>query len=131
MAGYGLAAGNVADGQSEMADDELLLAERHAALREAFAHLPPRGQQLIALLLEDPPVPYTKIGARLGIPAASIGPSRGRCLDKLRRYPAIAVLINTEAKTMGPEIHGQAVPAMITISNGCTPRRVPELCHRC
>ena len=110
MAGYGLDAGNVADGQSGMADDELLLAERHAALREAFAHLPPRCQQLIALLLEDPPVPYTEIGARLGIPAVSIGPSRGRCLDKLRRYPAIAALINTEAKTMGPEIHGQAVP---------------------
>jgi RNA polymerase sigma factor (sigma-70 family) len=110
LAGYGLDAGNVADGQSGIADDELLLAERHAALREAFAHLPPRCQQLIALLLEDPPVPYTEIGARLGIPAASIGPSRGRCLDKLRRYPAIAALISAEAKTTRTEIHGQAVP---------------------
>jgi DNA-directed RNA polymerase specialized sigma24 family protein len=107
VAGYGLDAGN---GQSEMADDELLLAERHAALREAFGHLPPRCQQLIALLLEDPPVPYPEIGARLGIPAGSIGPSRGRCLDKLRRYPAVAALINAEAKTTRTEIHGLAVP---------------------
>ena len=70
------------------------MAERHAALREAFTQLPPRCQQLIALLAEDPPLSYAVISARLGIPAGSIGPSRRRCLDKLRRYPAIAALIN-------------------------------------
>jgi hypothetical protein len=43
------------------------------------------------MLAEDPPVPYTQISAKLGIPAGSIGPRRGRCLDKLRRDPAIAV----------------------------------------
>jgi RNA polymerase sigma factor (sigma-70 family) len=84
------------DGQAAMAEDELLRAERHAVLREALTHLPPRCQQLIALLIEDPPVPYTEISARLGIPVGSIGPYRGRCLDKLRRYPAVAALINTE-----------------------------------
>ena len=49
---------NIPDGQSGTVDQELLIAERHAALREAFAALPPSGQQLIALLLEDPPAPY-------------------------------------------------------------------------
>jgi RNA polymerase sigma factor (sigma-70 family) len=83
-------------GQNATVEDELLRAERHAVLREAFAHLPPRCQQLIALLIEDPPVPYTEISARLGIPVGSIGPYRGRCLDKLRRYPAVAALINAE-----------------------------------
>jgi len=83
-------------GQTSTADDELLTAERHAVLREAFTHLPPRCQQLIALLIEDPPVPYAEISARLGIPVGSIGPCRGRCLDKLRRYPAVAALINIE-----------------------------------
>jgi hypothetical protein len=39
---------------------------------------------------QDPPLPYAQISARLGIPAGSIGPSRGRCLAKLRRHPAIA-----------------------------------------
>jgi DNA-directed RNA polymerase specialized sigma24 family protein len=38
-------------------------------------------------------VPYTEISARLGIPIGSIGPSRARCLEKLRRDPAIAALI--------------------------------------
>jgi DNA-directed RNA polymerase specialized sigma24 family protein len=70
--------------------------------------LPPSSQQLIAILIEDPPVPYAEISARLGIPVSSIGPTRRRCLDKLRRYPAIAALINDEAGTAQREMHGQA-----------------------
>ena len=99
----GLGAGrhHIPGGQTAMAEDELLRAERHATLREAFTHLPPRCQQLIALLIEDPPVPYTEISARLGIPVGSIGPCRGRCLDNLRRYPAVATLINAEDPDSG------------------------------
>jgi DNA-directed RNA polymerase specialized sigma24 family protein len=41
-------------------------------------------------------VSYAEISARLGIPAGSIGPTRRRCLDKLRRHPAITALNNTE-----------------------------------
>lgn len=78
---------------------QVLAAERHAALREAFAHVPPCCQQLIALLIKDPPVPYAEISARLGIPVGSIGPNRRRCLDKLRHHPAIAALINAETQT--------------------------------
>ena len=55
------------------------------------------------MLAEDPPVPYAQISAELGIPAGSIGPRRGRCLDKLRRDPAIAALINPEAVSAGSE----------------------------
>ena len=89
---------NIPDGEAETIEQGLLAAERHAALREAFAHLPPRDQQLIALLIEDPPVPYAQISARLGIPVGSIGPNRRRCLDKLRHHPAIAALISAEAQ---------------------------------
>jgi len=89
----------IADEQSGTAEQELLAAERHAALHEAFAALPPSGQRLIALLLEDPPASYTEISARLGIPVGSIGPTRRRCLDKLRRYPAVAALINTDTSS--------------------------------
>ena len=99
--GYVLDVGIIPDGQTAMAEDELLRAERHAALREAFTHLPPRCQQLIGLLLEDPPVPYFEISARLDIPVGSIGPSRRRCLDKLRRDPALAALINAESRSSG------------------------------
>jgi RNA polymerase sigma factor (sigma-70 family) len=85
------------------AESELLRAERHAALREAFMHLPPGSRQLISLLIQDPPVPYAEISAKLGIPVGSIGPNRSRCLEKLRRYPAIAALINAEARNAGAE----------------------------
>ena len=92
-------ADNIPDGEAETIEQGLLAAERHAALREAFTHLSPRDQQLIALLIEDPPVPYAQISARLGIPVGSIGPNRRRCLDKLRHHPAIAALISAEAQT--------------------------------
>jgi RNA polymerase sigma factor (sigma-70 family) len=98
-AGPGLDAEILPDERAETAEQELLAAERHAALREAFRTLPPGGQQLIAMLIQDPPVPYAEISVRLGIPVGSIGPNRSRCLDKLRRYPAIAALINAEAET--------------------------------
>ena len=80
--------------QTVTAEDELLRAEREAVLREAVARLPLPCQRLLALLTADPPLPYTEISARLGIPVGSIGPSRRRCLDKLRRDPAIAHLID-------------------------------------
>src|SRR5690242_9624200 len=72
-----------------------LAAERYAALREAFAALPLPGQRLIALLLQDPPVSYAEISARLDIPVGSIGPTRRRYLDKLRCYPAVAALVTS------------------------------------
>jgi RNA polymerase sigma factor (sigma-70 family) len=99
-AGHALDLETMPDDQAEMPVQELIMAERHAALREAFLHLPACCQQLIALLLEDPSLSYVEISARLGIPVGSIGPNRGRCLEKLRRYPAIAALISADAETM-------------------------------
>ena len=49
--------GNILGRRNGIAEDELLMAERHAALREAFAALPPRWQQLIGLLIADPRCP--------------------------------------------------------------------------
>jgi len=91
-AGYAPDAETLPDEQTETAEHELLAAERDAALREALQELPPCGQRLILLLIEDPPVSYAEISARLGIPVGSIGPTRRRCLDKLRDHPAIAAL---------------------------------------
>jgi RNA polymerase sigma factor (sigma-70 family) len=99
----------IPDGQAATAEQELLASERHGALREALAQLPSCCQQLIALLLEDPPVSYAEISARLGIPVGSIGPNRGRCLDKLRRHPAIAALIGIDSEPR-PEMCHQALP---------------------
>jgi RNA polymerase sigma factor (sigma-70 family) len=97
-----LDAQNIPDEQAEMVEQELLAAERQAALREAFTHLPSAWQQLMAMLIADPPMPYAEISARLGIPVGSIGPTRRRCLDRMRRHPAIAALINAESGSPRP-----------------------------
>lgn len=96
---YALDVESLPDERAGRADQGLLAAERHAALREALAQLPPCCQQLITLLLEDPPMSYAEISARLGVPVGSIGPNRGRCLDKLRRHPAIAALTGMDSET--------------------------------
>jgi len=95
--------GNIADTKAALAEEELLLAERHAALREAFSDLPPGYRQLVALLIADPPLSYAEISARLGIPVGSIGPSRRRCLARLRHHPAIARLADADAGLIGSE----------------------------
>ena len=83
----------------------MCIRDRHAALREALMDLPANCQQLLALLTTDPPTPYAEISARLGIPVGSIGPNRSRCLDRLRRHPAIAALIDAGAAEL-PELGG-------------------------
>jgi len=95
-AGVMLDAGEIPGERTGILQHELRMAERNAALREAFTHLPPGCRQLIAMLIEYPSVPDAEIGARLGIPAVSVAPDRARCLDRLRRYPAVAALINAD-----------------------------------
>jgi RNA polymerase sigma factor (sigma-70 family) len=66
-------------------DQEILIAERNAALGEALAELPDRCRHLLSMLLADPPYSYAEISATLNIPVGSIGPQRRRCLERLRR----------------------------------------------
>jgi RNA polymerase sigma factor (sigma-70 family) len=92
---------DAADQHAATVEQGLLRAERDAALRDAFAELPARCRQLLSLLLHEPPIPYVDISARLGIPIGSIGPNRARCLERLRRSPALAALIRADAGSRG------------------------------
>jgi RNA polymerase sigma factor (sigma-70 family) len=65
-------------------DEGLLAAERALVVREALTQLPRRWQQLLELLMSDPPVPYAEISDRLDLPIGSIGPTRRRCLARLQ-----------------------------------------------
>jgi RNA polymerase sigma factor (sigma-70 family) len=65
-------------------DEGLLATERARAVREAVSRLPGHWQRLVELLMADPPASYAEISDRLGLPVGSIGPTRGRCLDRLR-----------------------------------------------
>jgi RNA polymerase sigma factor (sigma-70 family) len=95
-------AGEIPD-PTVIVEQELLAGELHTALHEAFSELPPRDRELLALLIQDPPLSYAEISARLGIPVGTIGPTRRRCLDKLRRSPVLAALINPDAATKDAE----------------------------
>ncbi len=66
-------------------DERLLAAERAQTVRDALSYLPPRWQQLLHLLMADPPASYTEISDQLGLPVGSIGPTRQRCLARLRK----------------------------------------------
>lgn len=69
----------------EPAVDERLLAEERAAeVRDALTRLPWRWQRMLELLMADPPASYVEIAEQLGLPVGSIGPTRGRCLERLR-----------------------------------------------
>jgi RNA polymerase sigma factor (sigma-70 family) len=65
-------------------DRNLLEAERDEELRAAFRRLPARDQALLRMLVADPQPSYEDIGAALQMPIGSIGPTRGRALERLR-----------------------------------------------
>jgi RNA polymerase sigma factor (sigma-70 family) len=99
------AAGEVQLGAAALVEDatmdDLLRAERHQALREGFDQLPARCQQLLALTLREPPLTYEEIGERMRIPVGSIGPTRRRCLDKLRNCPALVAFASSVCESEG------------------------------
>jgi RNA polymerase sigma factor (sigma-70 family) len=76
-------------------DAELLVAERKDVLKRALGTLPPRQRRLM-VLLATAPADYREISARLGMPMGSIGPTRARSLERLRRHPDVRDLLLAE-----------------------------------
>jgi RNA polymerase sigma factor (sigma-70 family) len=90
--------------QTDAIDQELFEAERNIALRAAFDELPSGCHALLSMLIIDPPPGYQQISKALGIPIGSIGPTRGRCLQRLRRSPHLAAFVADQAG----EVHESA-----------------------
>lgn len=83
-AGIGDLVDTLVDDDGEHADG-LILDERRHEVRAAFARLDEACREIIAVLvLADPPTPYDEASEQLGRPIGSLGPSRRRCLDKIR-----------------------------------------------
>lgn len=63
------------------------------ALRSAFARLGEQCRQLLTLMIADPPMSYDEIAAALDRPRGSLGPTRQRCLEQLRKLlpPGVGV----------------------------------------
>ena len=72
---------------SPLAEDVLSDLQQLHLLRIGMDQLDDRCHRLLELVFrdEDDSLPYAEVALRLGMPAGSIGPTRARCLDKLRR----------------------------------------------
>jgi RNA polymerase sigma factor (sigma-70 family) len=73
------------EAQSEDPDYKLVARERDITVQYALAVLPERCRALLLAAVEDPPVPYENLAQQLGLAVGSIGPTRRRCLEQLRR----------------------------------------------
>ena len=65
-------------------DEDLLRDERVVALRRAVAELRAGDRELLELLFSDRSLSYDEIAGIIGRSIGSIGPTRARCLAKLR-----------------------------------------------
>ena len=66
-------------------EDAALLRERDTLLWQALDGLGDRCRVLLRALAASPPPSYAEISSALAMPVGSIGPTRARCLDHLRR----------------------------------------------
>ena len=77
--------------ESPLAEDALAQLQQLALLRAGLDRLDRRCRELLLLLFNDDddatPV-YDEVARRLAMPVGSIGPTRARCLGKLRKLMA-------------------------------------------
>ena len=71
----------------QLPEDEILALERQYVVRAAVNQLPPKCRGLIEALFSDAheQTSYQQLADRLGVPMNSLGPTRARCLSRLRR----------------------------------------------
>jgi RNA polymerase sigma factor (sigma-70 family) len=92
-------------GDDSPADEALLRLEEQHLVRTALGTLDGRCRTLLALLFYCPePPPYSEVAATLGLPTGSIGPTRARCLQKLRQR--LRQLDPTALEDVSPERKG-------------------------
>jgi RNA polymerase sigma factor (sigma-70 family) len=65
-------------------ESEVVANDENAQLWEALTRLPDRCQKLLRIVAWEPRPDYSSVAESLEMPIGSIGPTRRRCLDKLR-----------------------------------------------
>lgn len=82
---------DLTDPRDEPVDQPLLRNERNAELWQSFRRLSPRCQQLLRLLMAAPRPNYAEVAAALDMPIGSIGPTRMRCVARLREIATAGI----------------------------------------
>ena len=77
---------DVVDDRTPALDALLLTQERDVALWACVSRLSERCQHLLRVLRVTEPPAYVEVSEALGMPVGSIGPTRMRCLDRLRQF---------------------------------------------
>ena len=86
LAASDAAAAHVVAADQPAVEAELETLEEQALIRLALESLPEGCRRLLAALYYEDPVPeYAALARRLGTPIGSLGPTRARCLERLRR----------------------------------------------
>ncbi|CAN5920334.1 sigma-70 family RNA polymerase sigma factor [soil metagenome] len=76
---------NAADRTAPQPDELLIEEETTRTVFTAFGALSEHCQQLLRLLCAEPRLDYATVAELIGRPIGSLGPTRARCLDRLRR----------------------------------------------
>jgi RNA polymerase sigma factor (sigma-70 family) len=74
--------------EEESAEESAERAMDVETIREGLARLPDRCKGLLEMLFREEEPSYQDVSEELGIPVGAIGPTRSRCLQKLRRILA-------------------------------------------
>jgi len=82
------AVGNPTEEAVLAAEQEREDAGRAAVVWGALSRLSARCRDLLRVLMASPPPSYAEVAAALGLPVGSIGPTRARCLQRLREEVA-------------------------------------------
>ncbi len=70
--------------QTPGSEEQVILDDQRQALWVAIGQLSARCQELLRVIAFAPRPDYATVAGALGMPVGSIGPTRGRCLAKLR-----------------------------------------------
>lgn len=70
-----------------LAEEAMEQLQQIDTVRQGLERLDERCRELLMLVFrdEDDALSYQEVAARMGVPVGSLGPTRSRCLDKLRR----------------------------------------------
>jgi RNA polymerase sigma factor (sigma-70 family) len=79
---------DVSEPTTPSVDDRVVDLDDRAQIVAAFRQLSADDQKLLRLLCAVPPLDYETIADIIGRPIGSIGPTRARCLERLRRLLA-------------------------------------------